>query len=64
VKEDIGVIASMTSQPPVVLAINEGNLTASFWDFLKSLIGDKTYMQPGKAATIATIKEYINMLHK
>jgi hypothetical protein len=56
VKEDLGVIVVKTSQPPVVLAINEGNLTASFRNFLKSMIGDKTYKQSGKDTSIVTIK--------
>ena len=33
-KEDLGVITAKTSIPPVVLAVNEINLTAAFWDFL------------------------------
>ena len=34
-KEDLGVIVAKTSTPPVILAINETNMTAAFWDYLR-----------------------------
>ncbi len=57
-REDLGVIVAKTSQPPVVLAINEGNMTAAFWDFLKSIIGEKAYAAPQKNAVIAVLRDY------
>lgn len=61
-REDLGVIAAKTSQPPVVLAINEGNMTATFWDFLKSIIGEKAYATPQKEAVVTALWDYFAML--
>lgn len=61
-REELGVIVANTSQPPVVLAISEGNLTAAFWDFLKSLIGDTPYAAPLKAVSIAKLRAYLAKL--
>ncbi len=59
VKEDLGVIVAKTSQPPVVLAINEGNLTAAFWDFLKSMVDEKAYAALDKAKAITNLQAYL-----
>lgn len=61
-REELGVIVANTSQPSVVLAISEGNLTAAFWDFLKSLIGDTPYAAPLKAVSIAKLRAYLAKL--
>lgn len=61
-REDLGVIVAKTSQPPVVLAINEGNMTATFWDFLKSIIGEKAYAVPQKEAVVTALWDYFAML--
>jgi hypothetical protein len=45
-----------------VLIINEGNMTAAFWDFLKSIIGEKAYTVPEKKPTIAVLREYLAKL--
>ncbi len=59
VKEDLGVIVAKTSQPPVVLAINEGNLTAAFWDFLKNMVDEKAYAALDKAKAITNLQAYL-----
>lgn len=61
-KEDIGAIVAKTSAPPVALAINEGNMTAAFWDFLKSMIVENTYLKPNNAETAKNLTDYINQL--
>jgi hypothetical protein len=61
-REELGVIVAKTSQPPVVLAMSEGNMTVTFWDFLKSMIEEKAYENPDKEKTIAGLREYLLML--
>jgi len=62
VKEDLGAIITKTSAPPVALAFNESNLTAGFWDYLSSLIGEKAYRHPNKKENSDKLREYINSL--
>jgi len=61
-REELGVIVGKTSPPPVVLAMNETNMTAAFWDFLKHMIGEKAYHAPDKEATIRILTDYIERL--
>lgn len=61
-KEDLGVIVSKASAPPVALAINESNLTAGFWDYLRSLIGDAAYRNPNKKNSADKLDAYIHGL--
>lgn len=61
-REELGVIVAKTSLPPVVLAINEGNMTAAFWDFLNSMIGEKTYRAANNADSIAVMRNYLAKL--
>lgn len=61
-KEDLGVITAKTSIPPVVLAVNEPNLTAAFWDFLKDMIGEKNFENPNNAEEIKRLKEYMQKI--
>lgn len=58
-KEELGAIASKTSSPPVVLAINETNLTAACWDFLRDTIGEKDYQNPSSQEQAKKLEEYI-----
>jgi hypothetical protein len=61
-REELGVIVAKTSQPPVVLAINEGNMTAAFWDFLKSIVSEKAYENPDNKAAITSLRIYLKNL--
>ena len=63
-REELGVIVAKTSQPPVVLAMNESNMTAAFWDFLKSIIGDKAYENPDKQAVISRLQNFLRQLEQ
>lgn len=58
-REELGVVVAKTSQPPVVLAMNEGNMTAAFWDFLKSMIDEKIYKVAKNADSIAVLRNYL-----
>jgi len=62
VKENLGAIIAKTSAPSVALAFNESNLTAGFWDYLKSLIGEKAYRHPNKKESSDKLAQYINRL--
>lgn len=61
-REELGVIVTKTSLPPVVLAFNESNMVAAFWDFLKDIIGDKHYENPDNEAAIQYLQSYIHNL--
>lgn len=61
-REEIGVIIAKTSQPPVVLAINEGNMTAAFWDFLKSMLDEKKYSAAKNIDSMAVLRDYLAQL--
>lgn len=61
-KEDLGVITAKTSIPPVVLAVNETNLTAAFWDFLKHTLGEKAFQHPNNAEESKELKKYIQKI--
>lgn len=39
-KEDIGLIVDKTTGPHVVFAINEENMSAAFWDYLKTMLNE------------------------
>ncbi|NLV17217.1 MAG: transcriptional regulator [Syntrophomonadaceae bacterium] len=61
-REEVGVIVAKTSQPPVVLAMGEGNMVAAFWDFLKGMAGEKTYANPDNKTAIASLHTYLKKL--
>jgi hypothetical protein len=61
-REEIGAIVAKTSQPPLVLAMSESNMTAAFWDFLRNTIRAKAYKEPEKAVTIAVLRDYLTKL--
>ena len=59
-REDMGVIVAKTSQPPIGLAVNESQLTAAFWDFLKHTVVSKEYDRPNKEKAIKKLQIYID----
>jgi hypothetical protein len=61
-KEDLGAIIAKTSAPSVVIAVNETNLTAAFWDFLNNTIDEKGYKNPNKVEETNGLKEYIQRI--
>ena len=61
-REELGVIVAKTSQPPVVLAMSEGNMTAAFWDFLKGIVGEKAYAAQDKTEALTRLRDYLREL--
>jgi hypothetical protein len=61
-KEDIGTLVAKTSPPPVVLAMNENNMIGAFWDFLKSIVGEKAYSCPDNKSNVREIRAFIKRL--
>jgi len=61
-KEDLGAIVAKTSTPPVVLAMNEPNMTAAFWDFLKHIIGENAYRNPNNTETSKKLIDYVKQI--
>ncbi|MGE4277384.1 MAG: transcriptional regulator, partial [Lawsonibacter sp.] len=61
-REALGVIVGKTSAPPVALAINETNLATAFWDYLKSMLGEKACQHPNNAETAKKLSDYIQQL--
>jgi hypothetical protein len=62
VREECGVIVAKTSQPPVVLAMSEGNMVGAFWDFLKNLVEEKAYGAKNKEKTMEVLRNYLTRL--
>ena len=58
-KEDVGVIASKKEPPFMIFAINESNMTAAFWDFLKGNIENEKYH---KKDSMKKLSEYIKKI--
>jgi len=59
VREELGVIVTKISHPSVVLAVNEVNMTAAFWDFLKSMIDEKAFSTAKKVDSISVLRNYL-----
>ena len=63
-KEDRSVILVKISSPPVAILIKEGNMTAAFWDYLRSLIDDKLFEKLDNKAIAQRINKYIEELER
>ena len=61
-KDDIGAIVVKTASSPVLLAINEKNLSYAFWDYLISTIGDWDYHNPNDKKELNELNKYINRI--
>jgi len=62
VKEDLGVIVARDSYPTTVFTINESNMTAAFWDYLKRYVDGKKNFREKRQQTIARLEAMINSL--
>ena len=60
--DGIGVFVSKTSAPPVVLAMNEGNMVAAFWDYLQGMVGDKAYHAADNTPGIQQLQGYLGKM--
>jgi len=61
-KEDLGVIVAKTSDPPIVLAMREGNMNAAFWDFLQNMLREKSCCERDRDRVLEKLGEYIGKL--
>lgn len=59
VKEDIGVIVVKTGDQNVVFAINESNMTATFWDYLNIIYNEN---KQNKKSVIKQLQELVDQL--
>lgn len=64
VRDGIGVFVSKTSAPPVVLAMNEGNMVAAFWDYLQGIVGEKAYHAADNAQSIQQIQRFLDKMEQ
>ena len=62
-REELGVIVAKTSAAPVILAINESNMTMAFWDFLINMV-QQSYSDKNKEDTIRSLTAHIQRLKK
>lgn len=61
-REDLGVIVAKTHGPLVALAVSESNITAAFWNYLVSLMGDSAYAGPDNRAAAEKLRAYARRL--
>ncbi len=64
VRENTGVIVAKTSQSPIILVMNENNLTIAFGDFLKSMIHTRAYTKRERSKAISRLREFLLKLKK
>ena len=62
VKEDIGVLISKTSIPLIAFAMNESNMVAAFWDYMKNIISKKNYGNLNNKESVNKLREFIQQL--
>jgi copper ion binding protein len=62
VKDDVGVIVAKTTAPSVIFAINESNLTAAFWDYLRIISGMVIKSEGDRKDTVAKLETIIEKL--
>lgn len=58
VKEDIGVLVGKTSLPSAIFALNGGNMTAAFWDYMNTFIMEKS-LHKTRTQTIAKLEKIV-----
>ena len=61
-KEDVRAIVAKTSAPAITFAINESNMTASFWDYLNGSINGISDPQLNKKAVTQRLRAIIKQL--
>ncbi|WZL72512.1 transcriptional regulator [Clostridiaceae bacterium 35-E11] len=62
IKEDLGIIVAKTSLPSVVFAINESNMTAAFWDYMKGMLGKIERSKSQRTTIVDTLTGIIKKL--
>lgn len=64
VREEWGAVVAKTSQPPVALSMNEGNITAAFWDFLMDMIGRSAYETADNRRAAGFLRGYLRAMEE
>lgn len=64
VKEELGVIITNHTKPPVAIAIKEGNMIAAFLDALKNATAAASNKSLNKSDSIFELKSYISKLRE
>ncbi len=59
VKEDLGAIVVKTTNPQIVFAINESNMVAAFWDYLRIVFDEN---KPNRNDVIRMLRQYVDEL--
>ncbi|NLX02744.1 MAG: transcriptional regulator [Syntrophomonadaceae bacterium] len=54
-KEDVGVIIEKSTPPAITFAINESNMNAAFWDYMRLMLGKQPRDKTQRSITIDTI---------
>lgn len=62
VKEDFGALVAKTTTPPIILAIDENNMNAAFWDYLIIIIGSESSYLRGREENYKKLTAYIDRL--
>ena len=61
-KEDVGVIVEKSTPPAITFTINESNMNAAFWDYMRLMLNKYPRNKAQKSTTISTIKTLIQAL--
>lgn len=61
-REDVGVLVMKPSQPPAVFAINESQMTASFWDYLIHEASRADEPHTRRRQVVAALEEMIRQI--
>jgi hypothetical protein len=62
VREDIGVLVAKNALPSVLFAINEGKMTAAFWDYLQGFIGKDLGSTANKKRVIERLEAVVQSI--
>ncbi|HHV15411.1 MAG TPA: transcriptional regulator [Gelria sp.] len=61
-KEDVGVIIEKSTPPAITFAINESNMNAAFWDYMRLMLNKQPQNKTQRSITIDTINTIIKTL--
>ncbi|MGI5912552.1 MAG: transcriptional regulator [Syntrophomonadaceae bacterium] len=62
VKENVGVLVGKTSLPSTIFAINEGNMTAAFWDYMNVILRKETKGKVNRKHTSSKLEALVSRL--
>jgi len=62
VKEERGALVAKTSTPPVILSVDESNMSAAFWNFLQHMIAEKSIGNPDNRENAKKLRDYVKRM--